>query len=63
MHQPGNDIRALFNYTNLNIAEDEDIEVYSCWGGEEDREKDDRLDVFIHLQALQLGKHVKLNTQ
>ncbi|MCY7798461.1 hypothetical protein MOB49_14100 [Bacillus haynesii] len=61
LHRPGNDIKALFNYINSNIAEGEDIEVYSCWDGEEDREKDDRLDFFIDIKALQLGKHVKLD--
>ena len=61
LHRPGNDIRALFSYINSNIPEGEDIEVYSCWDGEEDREKDDRLDFFIDLKALQLGKHVKLD--
>ncbi|MCY7912536.1 hypothetical protein [Bacillus haynesii] len=61
LHRPGNDIRALFSYINSNMPEGEDIEVYSCWDGEEDREKDDRLDFFIDIKALQLGKHVKLD--
>lgn len=61
LHRPGNDIRALFSYINSNMPEGEDIEVYSCWDGEEDREKDDRLDFFIDINALQLGKHVKLD--
>ncbi|MDI5791186.1 hypothetical protein PO124_30630 [Bacillus licheniformis] len=39
LHRPGNDIRALFSYINSNIPEGEDIEVYSCWDGEEDKEK------------------------
>ncbi|MDP4081939.1 MAG: hypothetical protein Q8923_14850 [Bacillota bacterium] len=61
LHRPGNDIRALFSYINSNIPEGEDIEVYSCWDGEEDKEKDDRLDFFIDIENLQLGKHVKLD--
>ncbi|MED1738533.1 hypothetical protein P4U97_03250 [Bacillus swezeyi] len=61
LHKPGNGIRALFSYISIYIAEGEDIEVYSCWDGEEDRQKDDRLDFVIHLKTLQLGRHVKLN--
>jgi len=61
LHRPGNDIRALFSYINSNIAAGEDIEGYSCWDGEEDKEKDDRLDFFIDIKNLQLGKHVKLD--
>ncbi|MEK5096266.1 hypothetical protein ABEO83_17270 [Bacillus glycinifermentans] len=41
LHIPGDSIKALFRYINGNIAEGEDIEVYSCMDGEEDREKDD----------------------
>ncbi|MGV2549512.1 hypothetical protein FO489_22550, partial [Bacillus licheniformis] len=61
LHRTGNDIRALFSYINSNIPEGEDIEVYSCWDGEEDKEKDDRLDFVIDIENHQRGKHVKLD--
>lgn len=61
LHITGKSIKALFSYINLNLFDGEDIEIYTCLDGEEEREKNDNLDTIINLKTFQLGKHIKLD--
>lgn len=59
--RPGEGVKVLFHYINSNLNDGEEIEIYSCLDGEEEHEKDDKLDITIDLKNLQFGKHIKLN--
>ena len=47
--------RELFNYINEHIPTRETVEIYSCWSGEEDQERDESLDLEIDLKTFNLG--------
>jgi hypothetical protein len=44
----------FFNYIYKNIEFDEEIEVYTCWYGEESKEKNSNLDKIISLNNFKL---------
>ncbi|KGX86174.1 hypothetical protein N781_04860 [Pontibacillus halophilus JSM 076056 = DSM 19796] len=53
-------IKSIFSYIDEHLLEGDFIEIYSCWDGHEEKEKDDSKDVVINLSTLQFGKHLKL---
>lgn len=53
-------IKSLFKYIDEHLLEGDFIELYSCWDGHEEKEKDDSKDIVINLSTLQFGKHLKL---
>ncbi|AIF42083.1 hypothetical protein [Virgibacillus sp. SK37] len=53
-------IKSLFNYIDEHLLEGDFIEIYSCWDGHEEKEKDDSKDIVINLSTLQFGNHIRL---
>ncbi|MDN5389245.1 MULTISPECIES: hypothetical protein [Bacillus] len=52
-------IRSLFLFIEKHLSKGETIEIYSCFDGQEDENRDERMDVVINLNTLQFGKHIK----
>lgn len=48
-------MQVLLNYIDQHIFEGEEVEIYSCWDGEEHMEKDEKLDLFISLSSIKNG--------
>ena len=61
LENPGKSIKEFFKYVDQNLSEGESIEVYSCLDGEEQKPRDNKLDVVINLKTYQLGKYIKLD--
>ncbi|MGE6631861.1 hypothetical protein [Bacillus sp. NPDC077027] len=53
-------IQSLFLYIEKHLSKGDSIEIYSCLDGYEDEDKDEGLDIVIHLNTLQFGNHIKL---
>lgn len=54
-------IKSLFSYIDEHLLKGDFIEIYSCWDGQEEKEKDNSKDVVINLTTLQFGNHIRLN--
>ena len=51
-------IHALFEYINDHLAKGQYAEIYSCWDGEEQDDKNEQLDTKINLSTCQFGEHL-----
>lgn len=50
-------IELLFNYIIKNTSNGEEIEIYSCWNGNEKDEKKSELDRVIYLSSFNISNH------
>jgi len=56
-------VSELFEYIRNNKGENEEFELYSCWFGEEEQERDINLDTVIELKEFQIGDNFYLKEQ
>lgn len=53
-------ISELFNYLRQNINDNEEIELYSCWADEEEKERDGELDKIIDIASFKVKDNFQL---
>lgn len=55
-------IYSLFEYINNYLTEGKFIEIYSCWDGQEQDDRNEKLDTTIHMSRCQFGKHLNFSS-
>lgn len=53
-------VDTLFNFIYSQVTPGESIELYSCWAGEEEEEKNGKLDTCIDISTFEMGRTFKL---
>jgi len=53
-------INELFKFIAENLNEHEEIEIYSCWTGEEQEPRNRKLDMIININSFELGADFEL---
>lgn len=54
-------LKELFDYIGRNIGDHEEIELYTCWYGEEEEEKNQALTAAVDLKTFSLGNDFKFS--
>ncbi|HBV97979.1 MAG: hypothetical protein JL50_01285 [Peptococcaceae bacterium BICA1-7] len=53
-------ISALFDYIRRYICDNEEVEIYTCWAGEENKERNHHLNMLIELKTFSIGDSFEL---